>query len=194
MRKNVRLLAVAVVLAVPLLGSGCMKPWWDDPPTETGKVFAVGTVFNGKDKGANRIYAETDARGKIAGYLGAQVQSLAEVWRATGADSEIGVDANAYFNNEALIRTLTDTRVMGAAPTKYGEDEKYYYCLMELDLDRFAELWKKTLLAKAEKEFFKTQAMREAYSAKLDKALDKYYQTEDYKEGEAIPRVQVAVR
>lgn len=187
-------LLVAVAL-IQLAGSGCMSPWWDDPPTEQGKVFAVGTVFRGKDKGANRMYAETDARGKLGAYIGTQVQSLAEVWRATGADAEIGVDANAYFNNEGLIRTLTNTKLMGAAPVKYGEDEKYYYVLMELDLDRFAELWKKTLIANAaESQFFKTQAMREAYSTKLDTVLGKYYQTEDYKEGEALPRVQVAVR
>jgi len=175
-------------LVAALSTAGCASKWWDDPPQEPGKVYAVGTVYRGKDKGANRTYAETDARGKLGAYIGTQVQALSEVWRGTGADADLGVDANAYFNNESLTRTLTNTTLMGAAPVQYGEDEKYYYCLMELDLDRFTELWKKTLAAQAERQYLKTQAMREAYSQKLDRVLEKYYQTDDYREGEVVGR------
>lgn len=177
----------AFVLAVTCLNSGCAAPWWEQPPQEEGKVFAVGTVIKGRNLGASRTFAEADARGKLGAYIGTQVQALTEVYNGTGGEAGLPEAAPSFFNNESIIRTLTNTRLMGAKTLKYANDEKYYYVLMELDMAQFTDLWKKTLEAEAAKQkYLESKALKEAYSNKLDKTLEQYKKKPEYQNGDSI--------
>jgi hypothetical protein len=182
-------------LCAVLLCSACAAPWWQQPPQEEGKVFAIGSVIKGKNLSASRTFAIADGQAKLAMYLGSQVQALTEVYNGTGGDGVVPEGAPEFFNNESIIRSLTNTRLMGAKTLRYGSDEKYYYALLVLDMEAFTKLWKQTLQAEAAKrKYMESQALREAYSNKLDRALDTYRGQPDYRDGASIDRNSRSVR
>ena len=170
-----RLILIALTLAAVMLVFSCasqrvsgVPDFVLNPPMADDVIYGVG-YGNQSKLSLSKTVAETNARADIARQIETTIQAS-----VTDYAQEAGVDDNAQLISfvESVTREITDTKLSGAKPVKFEQDDDGgIWVLMQLD--------KAEMVAAAEKAFVRNEDAAFA-EFKASQAIDKLdYQLEN---------------